>query len=649
MLDTGNISTGSHPNTMHKLCVFLFIQLGILKAILFPRDSPSRSSKSLDGVWKFKLSPKLDQEAGFRDSWFNEPLSNLDDVHEMPVPASYNDITTNSTIRDYVGWAWYDTQFYVYQGWQEDRVMLRMGSVHYTAMVYLNGEFVTEHSGGHLPFEADVSDLLMFSAKNRLTVAVNNTLTRFTVPQGETLWRTENEGYPPGYSTLEYNFDFFNYAGIHRPVVLYTTPKDLFINDITTNTAVHEDLSATFNFQVKYFLKNQKKENIQCNIQLLDGPEEEVVDEAFSCSGNIDLQSPKLWWPYLMSENPGHMYTFRVSVYSVEHGMDEYSLPVGLRQVSWDTSSFKINNRPFYFRGFGRHEDSNIRGKGLDLPLFARDYDLIKWMGANSYRTSHYPYADELMDFADRNGIVIIDECPGVALDHFEPQLLDHHMQVMTELVQRDKNHPSVVMWSVGNEPKSYRNQSGEYFKRVADHTRDLDTSRPVTLVCNAQWDQDHASQHFDVIAINRYFAWYSDTGHTELIKEKLFSDLSHWRNARGKPVMLTEYGADTVAGLHMEPSMVFTEEYQVDLMRETFKAFDAARAEGWFIGEHIWNFADFMTKQEPRRVAGNKKGIFTRERQPKMSAHLLRSRYWKLAEEEGVRYPEEKHFILSV
>ena len=152
---------------------------------------------------------------------------------------------------------------------------------------------------------------------------------------------------------------------------------------------------------------------------------------------------------------------YHLMFHSVEHGMDEYSLPVGLRQVSWDTSSFKINNRPFYFRGFGRHEDSNIRGKGLDLPLFARDYNLIKWMGANSYRTSHYPYADELMDFADRNGIVIIDECPGVALDHFEPQLLDHHMQVMTELVQRDKNHPSVVMWSVGNEPKSYRNQSG--------------------------------------------------------------------------------------------------------------------------------------------------------------------------------------------
>merc|ERR1712113_402371 len=86
-----------------------------------------------------------------------------------------------------------------------------------------------------------------------------------------------------------------------------------------------------------------------------------------------------------------------------------------------------------------------------------------------------------------------------------------------------------------------------------------------------------------------------------------------------------------------MEPGMVFTEEYQAELMRENFKAFDTARAEGWFIGkllgEMIWNFADFMTKQEPRRVAGNKKGIFTRERQPKISAHVLRRRYWRLAE----------------
>jgi len=323
----------------------------------------------------------------------------------------------------------------------------------------------------------------------------------------------------------------------------------------------------------------------------------------------------------------------RVVAVHIAQGRDEYRQPVGLREVTWGASSFKINHKPFYFRGFGRHEDSNIRGKGLDLPLTARDHNLIKWMGANSYRTSHYPYAEEILDFADQNGIVIIDECPAVALDHFDAPLLKNHLQMMTDLVARDKNRPSVVMWSAGNEPRSYRNRSGSYFAKVAAATRSLDSTRPVTLVTNVGWDQDLASQHFDIIAINRYFGWYSDPGHIELIERQMTAELRAWRKARGKPVMITEYGADTVAGLHMDPSMVFTEEYQAELMRENFKAFDTARAEGWFIGEMVWNFADFMTKQEPRRVAGNKKGVFTRERQPKLAAHLLRRRYWKIAE----------------
>ena len=133
--------------------------------LLYPRDSPTRSSKSLDGVWTLKLSPRHDQEQGFRESWFTGPLSSRGDCHEMPVPASYNDITTNTTVRDHLGWAWYDTQFYVDPGWETSRVLVRLGSVHYNAIVYINGELVTEHSGGHLPFQAEVSDVLKYSAK----------------------------------------------------------------------------------------------------------------------------------------------------------------------------------------------------------------------------------------------------------------------------------------------------------------------------------------------------------------------------------------------------------------------------------------------------------------------------------------------------
>ena len=117
-----------------------------------------------------------------------------------------------------------------------------------------------------------------------------------------------------------------------------------------------------------------------------------------------------------------------------------------------------------------------------------------------------------------------------------------------------------------------------------------------------------------------------------ELIHRQMLRDLRNWREAHGKPILVTEYGADTVAGLHTLPSVSFSEEFQADFMREYFRAFDDARAEGWFIGEMVWNFADFMTKQEPRRVAGNRKGLFTRQRQPKAAAHVLRRRYLGLS-----------------
>ena len=145
-----------------------------------------------------------------------------------------------------------------------------------------------------------------------------------------------------------------------------------------------------------------------------------------------------------------------------------------------------------------------VRGKGLDLPLLIKDYNLMKWMGANSFRTSHYPYADEDMDLADRKGFVVIDESPGVGIESWVPALslllsvvttsiiynlvcmcqsviscfsirlfshnmeednLRHHLEVMKELVRRDKNHPSVVMWSVANEPRSDLPKAEEYFR----------------------------------------------------------------------------------------------------------------------------------------------------------------------------------------
>jgi len=233
-------------------------------------------------------------------------------------------------------------------------------------------------------------------------------------------------------------------------------------------------------------------------------------------------------------------------------------------------------------------------------------------------------------------GIVIIDECSAVSLTEFGPDLLEVHKQEMTQLMQRDKNHPSVVMWSVANEPRSEEAAAEDYFRQIFAHTRSLDSTRPVILVVFTNYARDLGAQFADIIGLNRYHAWYSDVGEFEIVRIAAKAEATNWMRTYNKPLIYTEYGADTIAGLHMSPIWLFTEEFQTDYMREHFKAFDEMRTNTTytFIGEMIWNFADFMTKQEITRVVGNKKGVFTRDRQPKASAHLLRSRYHLLANE---------------
>lgn len=354
----------------------------------------------------------------------------------------------------------------------------------------------------------------------------------------------------------------------------------------------------------------------------------------FVGDGVLVVKNPILWWPYLMHSDPGYQYTFEVKLVD-DNGdlIDVYRLLIGIRKLSWNSTSFTINNKPIYLHGFGKHEDSDIRGKGLDLPLIVRDYNLIKWVGANVFRTSHYPYAEEIMDLADSMGIMVIDECPGVNVEGFSEALLKNHKKSLSELIKRDKNRPSVILWSAANEPRTQQSAAKEYFKEVINHIRELDTTRPVTIVEAQGCKVTQSSSFVDIISFNRYNGWYHYEGDIDVITSAVLDEAICWHNIFKKPVILQEYGGDTLEGLHFLPDYIWSEEYQVDLMSKHFQAFDLMREQGFFIGEFIWNFADFKTAQTYTRVGGNKKGIFTRNRQPKASAHFLRKRYWSLAE----------------
>ena len=225
----------------------------------------------------------------------------------------------------------------------------------------------------------------------------------------------------------------------------------------------------------------------------------------------------------------------------------------------------------------------------------------------------------------------MIDESPAVGLksDAFDSKpLLNHHLDVMEKLIKRDKNHPSVVMWSLANEPYDYEDSSADYFAEVARHTRELDPDRPITIVSCSKPQLCKIADLIDIICVNYYFSWYTTPGRLDVLEHQLEHVLTKWNELYGKPIIMAEYGAGAVVGFHSTPPAMFTEEYQKELLNHHHNVFDKL---DFVIGEHPWNFADFATRQNCIRVFGNRKGAFTRQRQPKAAAHLLRERWLHL------------------
>ncbi len=589
--------------------------------MLYPIENRIREVKNLSGIWNFKIDY---DNVGIEEKWYKSPLK---DTVLMAVPASYNDLFTDEKAKEHVGLVWYETEFYIPDSWMDKRVVLRFGSATHHATVWVNGIQVAKHKGGFLPFEADITDVVKDNSdKFRLTVCLSNILDWTCLPCGEIIKKDSDE-YPDNYHFQETYFDFYNYSGIHRPVKLYTTPIK-YIKDIFIDTDLNGDFSMA-KVNVKVLTSDGLKK-----ISVLDEAGNVVVEtDSFQTMENeykdtLDIANPHLW-------NPGKAYLYQLKV---ESENDVYTESFGIRSIKVTNKSFLINNKEFYFKGFGRHEDSEIHGKGLDNALNIKDFNLLKWLGANSFRTSHYPYSEEHMMMADREGFVVIDEVPAVGMcfwdgksvfsgDRVNDETLKHHLDCLDEMYKRDKNHPSIVMWSVANEAATHEEGAVPYFKTVIDKMRSLDSKRPITMVHTTTAQGDKVSQWLDMIMVNRYYAWYNDHSHLEVIGLQLEKEMRAWHDKYNKPIILSEYGADTIAGYHKLPAVAFTEEFQCKYLDEYHKIFDKL---DFMIGEHVWAYADFQTKQGLNRVDGNKKGVFTRNRQPKMAAYLLKERWSK-------------------
>lgn len=587
--------------------------------MLYPQQNHVRNTLDLSGIWDFQTDP---EEVGVQQGWYK----GLKQARPIAVPGSWNE--QYEELFNYLGLAWYLKRSYVPSSWKGQRIFLRVGSANYFARVYVNGQEVGSHEGGHLPFAFEITDLVQWNAENVFAISVENHLTATRVPSGNI-----RSPLGPAASFPPTTFDFFPFAGLHRPVVLYTTPAN-YIEDITVVTDIEGD---TGKVKVSVQLNEPFSGQGRLSLAGAEAPLEGVLDFQDG-RGTSQILVPKArFW----SDTDPYLYQLSISA-----GEDFYSLPIGIRTIAVKDGTLLLNGRPVKLNGFGRHEDFIASGRGLNLPLMVKDYQLMRWVGANSYRTSHYPYSEEEMQLADREGFLIIDETPAVSLQFENEENAAARLKVcqqqLGELIARDKNHPSVIAWSVANEPMPARfgfmasgdsnepDHSIERGKRFLDtllqQARELDPSRLVTLV-TLMGGPSSWMENCDFICMNRYWGWYVLGGQLDKALAGLEKELDGVWEEWHKPIVMTEFGADTMAGMHGHPNVMWTEEYQADLVRGHLAI---AERKPYIAGMQIWNFADFAAVQSIMRVGGlNMKGVFTRTRTPKMAAHVLRE-FWR-------------------
>jgi beta-glucuronidase len=579
--------------------------------MLYPQSNRYRQTIDLTDFWSLRFDP---EDIGMTDGW----QSGFSGGRPIAVPASWNDQFDEG--RDFLGPAWYQTEFSLPWGWKGKRIMLRFGSVNYRTDVWLNGQSLGNHEGGHLPFEFDITSLA-HEFGNRLIARVDGNLSFDRVPPGNVSGDDPNFFSSHAGNYPQTQFDFFPFCGIHRPVLLYATSAD-FVTDITVETRF-TGTQGQIQIRVE---KNTDTKAVA--IFLLQGHAQNIMAETeFSnhiAEASLEIPGVALWSPVAPN-----LYNLTVELKQGGEVVDSYSLKIGVRTIRVEGDQLLLNEEPVYLRGFGRHEDFPVVGRGYLPALIVKDYALMQWMGANSFRTTHYPYSEQMLDLADELGFLVIDETPAVGL-FFQENGLEQRTrlcrQYLQEMISRDKNHPSVILWSLANEPHSAPPYARPFFEQMYQQAKTLDPTRPVTLV-SFLGEAEEAFEFCDLVCLNRYYGWYYLGGNLDMATVMLSAELDSLHEKFGKPILMTEFGADAIPGQHAQPPEMFSEEYQAEML---VSQIEMLHQKPYMVGEHIWNLCDFKTSQGITRMGGfNYKGIFTRDRRPKLSAHRVRE-LWK-------------------
>jgi beta-glucuronidase len=585
-----------------KCSLWLLLLAGIALAAPVPStligNIPGRTTASLDGSWRIIVDP-FDNGQAAHVYWDRKPGDKADRVEYsfdtspvLNVPGDWN--TQREQLMFYEGPVWYRRDF-VYQKPTDSRVFVYFGAVEHQAKVYLNGEKLGDHEGGFTPFNFEVTSLLK-EGSNDLVVEVNNTRRADAVPA--------------------LKFDWWNYGGITRDVMLVQVPKT-FIQDYSVQ------------------LKRGSTHEIAGWVQL----------NGAQVRQHVTLEIPEVHVRQTLKPDFGGLATFRLTaqleLWSPEHpklydvvvssGGDELHDQIGFRTIEVQGTNILLNGKPIFLRGISMHDEAPFREGRAFSPEDAQTLlGWVKELGCNVVRFAHYPHSENEVRLADRMGLLVWSEIPVYwDIDWQNPATLANAEEQLRDMIARDHNRAAVILWSLSNETP-VKPERTQFLKQLAEDARALDSTRLITSAMNrvestasdVRTLSDPLGEILDVLGLNEYMGWY--TGRLE------DTDTMQWKSAWNKPLIVSEFGAGAQAGRHGDKDEIWTEEYQENLYRHQLAMIQRIPN---LAGLTPWVLMDF--RSPARLLPGtqdyhNRKGLISNRGQRKLAFYFLQDFYRK-------------------
>lgn len=636
-----------------------------------------RSSVSLDGRWKVIVDPLSSGDAspvaaGVEGSGFyqdQKPESPLDLIeyrfsnsNQLTVPGDWN--SQSERLFFYEGPVWYRTTFQ--RPAAACRTFLYFGAVNYAADIYVNGRYVASHRGGYTPFDVDVTDRLR-NGENLLVVKADNSLGSDTIPTRKTDW--------------------LNYGGITRSVRLIKTPS-AYIQDYVVRLIDWK----TRTIEVAVTTKGGRAGD-RMTFELPALHRRVAVTLGANGAGKARFSAPVALW----SPDRPQLYDVRLS-----YGSDTIRDRIGFRTIAVRGNEILLNGQPIFLRGIAAHEESPLHpGRSSGAQDARATLGLAKSLGANFIRLSHYPHDEATTRMADEMGLLVWSEIPVYwSVDFKNPSSLSTARSQLTEMIARDHNRASVIVWSVANETPMGPDRLA-FLKDLVATTRRLDPSRLVSAALFGdpfgflktysamlmaqvavdpttgtgmrqtveKWFRDRAKveptpallakltgpnlhivddpigDDVDIVAYNEYFGWYYSGFLAKLLpvpeavlRRAEFAAMKglEIEPRQDKPFIISEFGADAKAGFLGDDETVFSERYQARLYAAQLAMISRSRK---LRGISPWVLKDFRSALRTHpdyQQYYNRKGLFDEHGKPKLAAQVLRVFYTARSRSRG-------------